>query len=138
MLLLTGTEMQAVDSTAINEIGIPSLQLMEKAGEGVARAADDLAGEDDRPVVIVCGKGNNGGDGFVAARLLAGLGRSVELWLAADAGELGGDAQINWKRLNDEGPGLPGEITLFPVGSGQVDTGALMERWRDGSVLPLT
>lgn len=135
MLLLTGTEMQAVDRTAIKEIGIPSLQLMERAGEGTARAADDLAGEDERPVIIVCGKGNNGGDGFVAARLLAGLGRSVEIWLAADAGELRGDAQINWERLNDEGPDLPGEITLFPVGSGQVDTGALMERWRDGSVL---
>ncbi len=135
MILLTGTEMQSADRMAIEEMGIESLQLMEAAGEGVARVVDDLAGEDERSVIIVCGKGNNGGDGFVAARLLAGPGRSIEVWLAADAGELTGDAKTNWKRLNDEGPALPGEISLFPIGAGPVDSRALMERWQNGSVL---
>ncbi|MFC1627855.1 NAD(P)H-hydrate dehydratase [Gemmatimonadota bacterium] len=135
MIFLTGSEMQAADRVAIKEMGIPSLQLMERAGEGVARVVDDLAGEDERPVIMVCGKGNNGGDGFVVARLLAGLGRSIEVWLAADAGQLTGDAETNWKRLHEEGPALPGEISLFPIGTGPVDSRALMERWRGGAVL---
>ncbi len=52
---------------------MPSLDLMERAGAGVARAVEQLA--PDGPVAVVCGKGNNGGDGLVAARLLREAGR---------------------------------------------------------------
>ena len=71
--------MRAVDRWAIEELGVPSLELMEAAGRAVAEAVAELAPEG--PVRVVCGKGNNGGDGFVAARLLAGMGFEVEALL---------------------------------------------------------
>jgi NAD(P)H-hydrate epimerase len=135
MLVLTRTEMQAADRRAIDELGIPSLELMERAGEGVALAISELRGEEAGPVVIVCGKGNNGGDGLVAARLLASAGVGVQVWLAAEAEELTGDAAVNWRRLNEEGPGLPGEVGIFPLGEGDVAPGPLAEAWRSGSVV---
>ena len=67
--LYTADEMRALDAWAISQRGIPSLELMENAGGGVAAAVGDL--EPAGPVRIVCGRGNNGGDGLVAARKLA-------------------------------------------------------------------
>ena len=61
--LYTAEEMRALDAWAIHDEGVPSLQLMERAGAEVARVVTAMA--PDRPVRIVCGKGNNGGDGFV-------------------------------------------------------------------------
>lgn len=135
MLLLTRSEMQAADRKAIDEIGIPSLQLMEVAGTGVASVAEEFANEEDGPVIIVCGKGNNGGDGLVAARILASRGISVQAWLAADPEELSGDAEINWHRLLEEGPDLPGDLEIFPMGPGFVDALSLAEAWGIGSVI---
>ena len=66
--LYTAEEMRAVDAWAIEEQGVPSLELMERAGAEVARVVTELA--PPGPVRIVCGKGNNGGDGLVVARLL--------------------------------------------------------------------
>ena len=60
--------MRATDRWAIEERGIPSLALMERAGEGLAAVAWEVA--PSGPVAVVCGKGNNGGDGLVVARLL--------------------------------------------------------------------
>ena len=62
---------------------MPSLELMERAGAGVARIVERLA--PDGAVVVVCGKGNNGGDGLVVARLLREAGRSVTVVCAAPA-----------------------------------------------------
>ena len=65
----------AIDRWAIDERGIPSLELMEAAGGALAREVELLLqGSDRAPVRIVCGKGNNGGDGLVAARLLREAG----------------------------------------------------------------
>jgi ADP-dependent NAD(P)H-hydrate dehydratase / NAD(P)H-hydrate epimerase len=85
--------MRAADSWAIEEQGIPSLELMEAAGAAIAEAARDVARGDSARVV--CGKGNNGGDGLVAARYLGEMGYQVEALLLWPAGDLSPDAAIN-------------------------------------------
>ena len=82
--------MRAADRWAIDEQGIPSLDLMERAGAGLAALVMEVA--PDGPVAIVCGKGNNGGDGLVAARLLGEQWREVRCLLLAPRDELRGDA----------------------------------------------
>lgn len=98
--------MRAIDRWAIEERGVPSLDLMERAGAAVARATERLA--PDGPVAVVCGKGNNGGDGLVTARLLREAGRAVSVLSVAPLGELSGDAAENLARL-------PGERPLEPA-----------------------
>ena len=90
--------MRAADRWAIEERGIPSLELMEKAGAALAEECE--ARSRQGPVRIVCGKGNNGGDGLVAARLLASFGHTVEVLLLAPAGELAPDAAENMNRFD--------------------------------------
>jgi len=92
--------MRAVDRWAIEEQGVPSLELMEAAGRAVAEVVASLAPEG--PVRVVCGKGNNGGDGFVAARLLREMGFEVEALLLWPGEELRGDAAVNFERFGGE------------------------------------
>ncbi len=94
--------MRAVDRWAIEQQGVPGLDLMERAGAGVARAVERLA--PDGPVTVVCGKGNNGGDGLVAARLLRDAGRAVSVVCVAPPQEFAGDARANLERLPGEPP----------------------------------
>ncbi len=94
--------MRAVDRWAIEERGVAGLELMERAGAGVARAVERLA--PDGPVTVVCGKGNNGGDGLVAARLLREAGRPVTVVCVASPEEYAGDARANLERLPGEAP----------------------------------
>jgi NAD(P)H-hydrate epimerase len=94
--------MRAIDRWAIEQQGVPSLDLMERAGAGVARAVERVV--PDGPVVVVCGKGNNGGDGLVVARLLRDAGREVTVVLTAVANELAGDARANLERLPGDAP----------------------------------
>jgi hydroxyethylthiazole kinase-like uncharacterized protein yjeF len=111
--------MRAADSWAIEDQGIPSLELMEAAGAAVADAALEIAGSG--PARVVCGKGNNGGDGLVAARRLADTGHEVEALLLWPAGELSPDASANLARF--EGPVRelgPGEAADALRGSGVV------------------
>ncbi len=89
--------MRAADSWAIEERGVPSLELMEAAGAAVADAAGEVAGRG--PARIVCGKGNNGGDGLVAARTLAAAGYEVEALLLWPREELSPDARANLARF---------------------------------------
>ncbi len=100
---ITGTTMTGIDRRA-QAVGIPGEQLMEQAGTAVAAAAHALAVDTDRwghgPIVILCGPGNNGGDGLVAARRLAGIGVPVVVALvAADAHPATRDARRNWERI---------------------------------------
>lgn len=94
--------MRAIDRWAIDERGAPSLDLMERAGAGVARAVERLA--PDGPVVVVCGTGNNGGDGLVVARLLRDAGRAVTVVCAGELAKLSGDARANLERLPGAAP----------------------------------
>jgi hydroxyethylthiazole kinase-like uncharacterized protein yjeF len=94
--------MRAVDRWAIDERGVAGLELMERAGAGVAQAVESLA--PDGPVTVVCGKGNNGGDGLVVARLLRHAGRPVTVVCLAPPQEYAGDARTNLQRLPGEQP----------------------------------
>lgn len=105
--------MRAVDGWATEQQGVPSLDLMERAGEGVARVVERLA--PDGPLAVVCGKGNNGGDGFVAARLLRHAGREVHVLCTATAEELSGDARVNFDRLGDKATLLWGDARAGEV-----------------------
>ncbi len=105
--LYDAAAMRAADAWAIGSAGIPSLELMELAGQAVARAALEPAPEG--PIVIICGKGNNGGDGLVAARLLREnrdrLGeKQVVVMLLGDPAELSPDSAENLRRLPGDPP----------------------------------
>jgi hydroxyethylthiazole kinase-like uncharacterized protein yjeF len=111
--------MRAADSWAIEQEGVPSLELMETAGAAVAEAAREVAA--DGPARVACGKGNNGGDGLVAARLLAETGYEVDVVLLWPARELAPDASANLARfegsIREAGPG---EFAEALAGSGVV------------------
>ena len=94
-------EMRTVDAWAVERGGVPSEWLMERAGEGLARVV--AAAARPGPIRVVAGKGNNGGDGLVAARLLRAEGREVDVLAVAALDELRGDARLNLERL----PGSP-------------------------------
>jgi NAD(P)H-hydrate epimerase len=100
--LLDAERMRAVDRWAIERQGVPALELMERAGEGLARVAAAMAPEGR--IVVVVGKGNNGGDGLVAARLLRAGGREVDVLAAGEPGEFSGDARANLERLAEPAP----------------------------------
>ncbi len=100
--LYEAAEMRAVDAWAIEEQGVPSLDLMERAGEGLARLVAEAARPG--PIRIVIGKGNNGGDGLVVARLLRGDGHEVDVLAPAGVEGLRGDALANLERLPGESP----------------------------------
>jgi hydroxyethylthiazole kinase-like uncharacterized protein yjeF len=108
--------MRAVDRWAIEERGVPSLELMEAAGLAVAEAVAGLAPQG--PVRVVCGKGNNAGDGLVAARRLREMGYEVEALLLWPGEELGGDAAANLARFPAER--VEGGLDACLEGSGAV------------------
>lgn len=95
-------QQRAVDAWAIEQRGIPSLDLMERAGAGLADLVRRRA--PDGRVAVVVGKGNNGGDGLVVARLLRQAGREVDVLLLGDPADLRGDARANLERLPGEPP----------------------------------
>jgi NAD(P)H-hydrate epimerase len=100
MKLVTGATMQELDRRAIEERGIPGLQLMENAGRICAEQLDAVFGmEPLLKVVVVAGKGNNGGDGFVIARSLQEKGWDAEVLLLADPAAVAGDALTNLERI---------------------------------------
>lgn len=98
MKIVTAAEMREIDRVTSERFGVPSLTLMENAGTAVA---DFVLAEypSAKRIGVVCGKGNNGGDGFVAARKLRDGGREVRIVLLADPAELRGDAAQMFKRL---------------------------------------
>src|SRR5215813_13649780 len=85
--------MRALDARAIAELGIPGTRLMESAGDGAAQViAREFAPIRGKRVVIACGRGNNGGDGFVVARRLKARGARVQVILIGRRSEVKGDA----------------------------------------------
>jgi NAD(P)H-hydrate epimerase len=100
MRILTADQMRDADRRTIQDIGIPSLVLMENAGRQVVAAMEsmfqDLA---ERRVAVISGKGNNGGDGFVVARTLQQRGIDVSVFVVGQVAEIKGDARINLEIL---------------------------------------
>jgi NAD(P)H-hydrate epimerase len=127
--LLTVAEMYRADAAA-EAAGVSSDRLMEAAGAGVADAVRDLGGP--RRVTVLCGSGNNGGDGFVAARLLKNDGWPVRLALLGDRETLKGDARTNAERW--EGPVEPLDVSVLDDAEIVVDAlfGAGLTRPLDG------
>src|SRR5262249_26066371 len=98
MKIVTAEEMREIDRLTTEKYGVPSLTLMENAGAAVAEFAQKHFAFGS--VCVVCGKGNNGGDGFVAARKLKEAGKKVSvIVLAKNASELRGDAGKMFKKL---------------------------------------
>lgn len=115
---LTRDQVRAVDLRAIGDYSLPGIVLMENAGRNTAHLLMSLAssGRLDRPlrVAIACGRGNNGGDGFVIARHLENLGAEVKLLLACDPAAYRGDAAVN--HAVAVRAGIPiGELESAPV-----------------------
>ena len=90
---LTAAQAREIDRLAQQRYGLSTLALMENAGAAVARHACSFS--PSRKIAIICGKGNNGGDGFVAARHLRAAGRLVDVYSVSPAEKLRGEAKIN-------------------------------------------
>ncbi|KRQ09341.1 hypothetical protein AOQ73_09845 [Bradyrhizobium pachyrhizi] len=122
MDVLTTTEMERADRLTI-AAGTPGFALMMSAGQAVAEAAMDLV--EEGPIVVVAGRGNNGGDGFVAAAELAARGREVSVILLCERDSLQGDAALaakGWKYpvlpFNPQALGKPALIVDALFGAG--------------------
>ena len=100
MILVTAAQMQEMDRMTIEKHAIPGLELMETAGQGAARVLLSQFGDRvEDGVAVICGKGNNGGDGFVIARELAAKDIKVNVFLLAKTDAVRGDALTNLERL---------------------------------------
>jgi hydroxyethylthiazole kinase-like uncharacterized protein yjeF len=106
---LTAAQMRAIEQAAIESGRVTGLELMERAGRGVVQAIlaewPELA-TSRREALVLCGPGNNGGDGFVVARLLSERGWEVEVFLYGDPEKLPPDARVNYNRC--PAPSRPG------------------------------
>jgi ADP-dependent NAD(P)H-hydrate dehydratase / NAD(P)H-hydrate epimerase len=98
--ILTAAEMREVDRLTTERYSVPSLTLMEQAGQSVAEYLQQrFPNLPSRRVVVLCGKGNNGGDGLVTARHLLEMGAKPTVIVLADPSEYKGDAAANFKRM---------------------------------------
>ncbi|MDW4548477.1 NAD(P)H-hydrate epimerase [Defluviimonas sp. D31] len=137
--LLTAAQMRAIEQAAIASGEVTGLELMERAGRGVVEAIfeewPELKAGSHRAVVL-CGPGNNGGDGFVVARLLKEWGWEVEVFLYGDPGKLPPDARVNYERWLTLGPLHPSEqYDQFDWGGADLKCDAL---FGTGLARPLT
>ncbi len=120
MKLLKADEMRNIDRRASTEFGIPSLILMENAGLRTLEVIEEILGKtENRMIIILAGKGNNGGDGLVIARHLINSGAIVETYLTGQAEELTDDSRVNYEILLKMG------ARIFPL-SNEKDLDPLM------------
>lgn len=104
MRILNAAQMREADRRTIQDVGIASLVLMENAGRQVVAAIESLYADlADRRIAIVCGKGNNGGDGFVVARTLHQRGFDVSVFVVFPIADVAGDARTNLTILGNIG-----------------------------------
>ncbi|EJX00243.1 protein containing YjeF-related protein [gut metagenome] len=104
MKVVTAKEMKELDKLASEEYGVAGLLLMDQASKIVAEAVLEILPEDNQKAVVFCGKGNNGGDGFGAARWLETFGVKTKVYLLGAAkDELVGDAAAELQMLQKAG-----------------------------------
>jgi len=105
MKLVTAAQMRAIDRETIDHHGIPGLTLMENAGRGIAELmlSDLIDSPESTQVVVFCGKGKNGGDGFVISRYLHEAGVKVKTFYLGPAEKLSSDARLNLNRAHEAG-----------------------------------
>ena len=102
-MIVSNDQMRTMDQIASTVYGIPSIVLMENAGRNSAEAVLAVCLQENRQTaIIVCGKGNNGGDGFVVARYLQNAGIKVTIYLLADPKNIHGDARTNLEICRSE------------------------------------
>src|SRR5882672_10090236 len=100
MRVLNAAQMREADRRTIEDIGIPSLVLMENAGRQAVAAMEAMYNDLlERRVAVLCGRGNNGGDGFVVARTLLQRGGDVSVFLIGSVADVRGDARTNLEIL---------------------------------------
>jgi ADP-dependent NAD(P)H-hydrate dehydratase / NAD(P)H-hydrate epimerase len=126
MKIVSVEEMRAIDRITSEKFGVPSLTLMENAGSAVARFVMGDYPKAER-IGVVCGKGNNGGDGFVAARKLAETGRAVRVLLLSEPAELRGDAAAMFGRMAERGFERAGNHPLIVREAGGLESSAAAE-----------
>jgi NAD(P)H-hydrate epimerase len=100
---LTRQQVREIDRRAIEDDHIPGIVLMENAARGAADLAWNMLDQQPATVTIVCGGGNNGGDGLAIARHLHNRGANVQILLAIDPEKYTGDAAINWRIIQAMG-----------------------------------
>ncbi len=101
--LINPSGMKEIDRQAIEDIGLPGIVLMENAGNAVVKAIEQLY-PDKRRIMVICGKGNNGGDGYVAARMLFNAGLDIAVFCTFQKNYLpGGDAGVNFSIIKKLG-----------------------------------
>jgi hydroxyethylthiazole kinase-like uncharacterized protein yjeF len=126
MKLVTSDTMRAIDRECIDNLGIPGLALMERAGVGTVEFMEREIGDlCEKTFSVICGKGNNGGDGFVIARELSGRGSGVRVFLVGGCDDVAGDARTNLDafgrdnvvEIRDDGDldGLSGDLAASDV-----------------------
>ena len=143
MAILNRQQVREVDRRAIQEYGMSGLVLMENAGRGVAELLFRLMAGQLRiqgvkqwpagPVTMVCGKGNNGGDGFVIARHLDLFGVSVRVALLCKPSELTGDAAVNFSITGKAG--IPIQIFGAPLDPARFDAALAGAAWLVDAIL---
>ncbi|HWM84252.1 MAG TPA: NAD(P)H-hydrate epimerase, partial [Kofleriaceae bacterium] len=101
--VLTGAEMRAIDSATIEGIGLPGAVLMENAGRAVVAAVREELARGSGTVAVVCGAGNNGGDGYVVARVLRQERVPATVFLAAPRSAVRGDALVHLAAYEQSG-----------------------------------
>ena len=114
MRILNAAQMREADRRTIEDIGIPSLVLMENAGRQVVAAIEAVHSDlVERKVAVLCGRGNNGGDGFVVARTMMQRGIDVSVFVIGRVAEIRGDARTNLEILGRLG------ITVVEIADSQ-------------------
>jgi len=127
-VVMTRDEVRAFDSFAINKLGVPGVVLMENAGRSCAELIKEkLAGTSQPKVCILCGTGNNGGDGYVIARHLLNSGFKVTVVICGDRGKIKGDAKTNLdildrlhqpiEQLNLVSGDITGQVETYAAGA---------------------